>query len=63
MWQPPRSADGYLVWALSGAGTVPTLRIKDPAYQEKMANIDAALALRIPAKLNSHSGQREHPDP
>ncbi len=23
---------------------VPTLRIKDPAYQEKMANIDAALA-------------------
>ncbi|RWT24578.1 hypothetical protein [Aeromonas caviae] len=22
-----------------------------------------ALALRIPAKLNSHSGQREHPDP
>ncbi len=44
MWQPPRSADGYLVWALSGAGTVPTLRIKDPAYQEKMANIDAALA-------------------
>ncbi len=44
MWQPPRSADGYLVWALSDAGTVPTLRIKDPAYQEKMANIDAALA-------------------
>jgi hypothetical protein len=23
---------------------VPTLRIKDPAYQEKMADIDAALA-------------------
>jgi len=23
---------------------VPTLRIKDPAYQEKMANIEAALA-------------------
>lgn len=22
-----------------------------------------ALLLRIPAKLNSHSGQREHPDP
>ena len=44
MWQPPRSADGYRVWALSGEGTVPTLRIKDPAYQEKMANIDAALA-------------------
>ncbi len=21
------------------------------------------LLLRIPAKLNSHSGQREHPDP
>ena len=26
------------------AQAVPTLRIKDPAYQEKMANIDAALA-------------------
>ena len=29
-----------IVWRRS----VPTLRIKDPAYQEKMADIDAALA-------------------
>jgi len=24
---------------------------------------DSHAGLRIPAKLNSHSGQREHPDP
>ncbi|MFM5161433.1 hypothetical protein ACEUAT_21190 [Aeromonas veronii] len=27
-------------------------------YEDRLA-----LSLRIPAKLNSHSGQREHPDP
>ena len=48
MWQPPRSADGfYLVWALS-AGPVPTLRIKDPAYQEKWRISTPPLAAVMP---------------
>ena len=34
----------YRVWALSGEGPVPTFADKGPAYQEKMADIDAALA-------------------
>ena len=38
----PRSADGYRVWDLSGEGPC-DLADKDPAYQEKMADIDAAL--------------------
>ncbi len=44
---PPKMVSGMIrplhmdiVWRRP----VPTLRIKDPAYQEKMANIDAALA-------------------
>ncbi|BBQ50930.1 hypothetical protein WP2S18C03_00110 [Aeromonas veronii] len=30
---------------------------------ERMARELEGLFVRIPAKLNSHSGQREHPDP
>ena len=29
----------------------------------RIMEADVAQQLRIPAKLNSHSGQREHPDP
>lgn len=36
------------------------LKVAHAEYRALKANIDA---LRIPAKLNSHSGQREHPDP
>ncbi len=32
-------------------------------YERLMALSQALRLVRIPAKLNSHSGQREHPDP
>ncbi|MFQ2340697.1 hypothetical protein ACK317_00860 [Aeromonas dhakensis] len=32
-------------------------------YMEREIEIVLRSKVRIPAKLNSHSGQREHPDP
>ncbi|WP_429212406.1 hypothetical protein [Aeromonas veronii] len=33
------------------------------ACKAELAHYGVTIQLRIPAKLNSHSGQREHPDP
>lgn len=46
------------VYMLMG-GAAPSLQLAhEPGSEEELVEM-----LRIPAKLNSHSGQREHPDP
>ncbi len=33
------------------------------ALPDEVTHVEIVVVVRIPAKLNSHSGQREHPDP
>nr|WP_254665156.1 H-NS family nucleoid-associated regulatory protein [Aeromonas caviae] len=48
---------------LKTAGIDPSELVGATAPAKADGSAKAKRALRIPAKLNSHSGQREHPDP
>ncbi|MFM5464949.1 AAA domain-containing protein [Aeromonas simiae] len=58
----PQQAVGAL-WRAKRAVVVGDPLQIEPVFTIPPAFVEAMAKLRIPAKLNSHSGQREHPDP